>query len=459
MAKSKANSTPVGLPEPEKTYTKPITDTSHTEVVKHLGEQCVRVWTQIKWYSRQRQASAAIKSTMVDSVSGKSSGFSISKRLMSSKHPLVQELAVAKKAVMDFRDSMTIVMAAEVRKIDVNTVVVAEEDSDAPAVNDETEEVSTAVARGLRLIPKSRIQDFWDGFWDRVKVMIAQAKKVQDNLEEIKKFDKELLGDAFDENDYPTDILSAISVQGPVFSNFSVSMDLPPEIYKAQLKDIEIQLSQTIGTAVSHIGNDIIEAFNSLAFRLVNPHVVHPLKGYDLERFAGAELRDSRPAGEEDGVPMYAIVLRIEEEAPGGKGKKQFVETTIKLPEAEWKTILRPTATTKKHKIFTSSVEKVAKLIENFDQVKTMLGEYGKNVNDQLEPVRTMLAKLTRSAQGSLEDATDILRDTAIYRKDLADALSQVVSGVQSVLVETTTTGRRLNAKYVKGEQAPEDKK
>lgn len=444
MTKKSSHAGASSLPSYKKTASVKITDQEHAEVVKELATNCTRVWFEISWFSQRRQAAESTRSLMVGAVHGKTSGFSIAMRLVTSKHPLVKELLAAKKAIFDFRDSHTAVIAANIKKTAPDTVIsedagAAEEDSS------NMEDFAREISRGFRLLPKNKIEEFWNGFWERVKIMMDQAKRVQENMAEIKAMDKELLGDAFDETLYPDDLVSNISVQGPLFQSFDVSMDLPPAVYQAQLKDIEMQLSATVGTAMTHIGDQIIEAFTLLSSRLVSPHVVKP-KDPEYKKYHGAEIRMTRPSGVVDGVDMTDITLRWES---GSGKKKQFVEETISLPEDTWQNILLPTPTSSKHKLFSSSMDNVIKVLENFDNVKQMLGQYGQGVDEQLGPVRTMVAKLAKATNGTADEIMDLLRSTPMYRQDLADTMFQVAANVQSVLTETSVVGRRISSKYL----------
>lgn len=457
----------VALPEKPKVVATSVTDGEHQSAIDYLRSECLELAYQIHWFRRSKQATTDVKTVMAGAVGGTADGYSITRRLFSSKHPAIKELNARRKAIDEWRNSMTLVMASKPTKTAAGLPggedeAALAEDAAQEAVGDEPENGSGAptaldqakgrVARGMRLIRKADVKAFWDGFWSRVKDMMDQAAVVESKMEEIKDYDRKRQGAGFNEADYPTELKAAIAVEGPYFSTFAVTVDLPPAVYEAQLADVNKQLSNSVSTAAAYIANIIISAFGDMADQLVNRQRVHPTKASGVAGYENAELVKVRPAGERDGVKVVEVQLRTDAEVKDDQGafvKTRRVDDVLVLPADKWKDMLRPTAVSERRKLSTSTVEKMLTWIENFDKVKQMLGSYGGQFDGHLDPVRTLLAKLTELSDGTAEGLADVLREGDLYRKDLANTLTAAAAGIEAVADEAKTVKRRLNAKYV----------
>lgn len=462
MARKKTAAAVVPLPTVPPVTAKLVTEDEHNSAAAFLREHCLEMYYQIHWFSRAKQASAQTKAAMAGAVGGKTKGFSVTRRLFSSDHPAVKELNRRRKAIDDWRNSMTLVMVSKpTRRFKAESVEVLDDFDDTEVESEEaTENESEAessqaarrVARGLRLIRKKDVQAFFDGFWLRVRDMMDQAKEVQARMAEIKAADKEQHGSAFNDADYPADLTAAISVEGPYFSPFSVTIDLPPEVYRAQLADVDKQLSLSVSTAAASVAATITAVFSDLADQLVNRQRIHPTASSKLEAFDNAELLRVRPTNDApDGTKMVRVELRVDEEVRKDDEfvKMRRVEHTLHLPADKWRDMLRPTAVTERRKLTTSSVEKLMTWVENFDKVKQMLGTYGTQFGEHLDPVRTLLSRLTELSDGTPQGLADVLRDADLYRRDMANTLAVAAAGLEAVSDEVQSVRRRLNKSYV----------
>lgn len=409
------------------------------EAVQYLALKCMEVEYSISGLPAARQASATAKEAMVRAVDGKAKGYSVSKRLFASNHPLIGELNAARRRIDEWRDAHTIVKSAEA----------------------ETRDGKLAVAPGVRLIQTDTIPEFDKGYHVRVAQLYEAAAAVQEHMRKeyvvggkvwpsILDMDRERLGKDFNEADYPADVRDCIRATDPTYRDYKVAIQLPEEIRKRQEARLHDALSSTIEAAVDALTGTLTETFETLANQLVTRTRIYPPVKDPLGSFSGAEL--IRTVEHDDGtltLTVRCVDARQADRAAAAVAdlaRPRAREFEIgPISRADYVGRLRPLATDEKKKITTSVIDNLFTQLRNFSNLKDMLGAPGAKIEAALDQVRALLA----AGGGSGAAVADELKKARTFRAGLSAALEQVTTELARNAEEVRAVRKKIKGRTV----------
>lgn len=404
----------------------------HNKAVDNLRMNAMEVSFEISRLPTSRKVSADQKIVMTSAVEGKARGFSVGKRIFDCTHPAVQELNQSIRKLEQYRDAFTIVKAANLIESGA--------------------EGKPEIEPGKRLIRRQDIDEFDAGICLRSEHVYAAAEKVQKALPDIKKMDKERLGKAWDDADYPANVCQVVKVTIPTYSEYTVSVNLPKKIYERELVRLRATLNGTLETAVTYLCTTLTESFTMLAKQLVNRTRITPRKGHPLEQYTGAEVVQVKKVGHPLGSPTDMVALQIRFKTPDpkqpGKEKSEIIWLDP-MAEEEYHTNLRPSSTDEKKKISSSVVEHIMEELGQFTKIKSMLSEYGTDMDISLDKIRDILSTAGSGMSLTADHVTEEIKNAASFRNALAKTLDEVVSELAETAVEVKATRRKISANLV----------
>lgn len=431
-------------PAKPKKEKKVVTEASHQKAVDDLATKCQEVSYRVSWLPTSRKASDATKNRMVETVGGTKDGFSISKRLFASKHPLVAELNTARRRIDEWRDSFTIVKSAE--------------------VHDETRgnDRRPTIEAGVRLIRDADIEEFDRGFRVRVEQLLAAADKAQQYMKrgyatEAKEYpsimdmDRERLGRDFNEADYPENLTDCIKVTLPSYHEYKVSIRLPKEVYERETARLRETLSRDLEAAVAYACEMFQDSFLTLAQQLVNRTRINPAAKGPFGKYVGAEVVSLKSNKQDKTIPEGFVVPEIRYKEPDperGEGKTKSVIVTLEqMTNSRYHEVLKPVTTEERKKITSSVIEHIQSQMADFVRLKDMMGDYGSNMDTMLDQVRELLA--TAGGKGTSEEIAAEIKNSNSFRTNLAATLEAVVSDLENTSVEIKKVRRSVSRKNV----------
>jgi len=387
----------------------------HEKTIENLIMNCRLVKYTVSWFSKSKKVSKNAKSRMVMTVNGKDEGYSASKRLLASSHDAMKLLNQAKADLETCRNAYTVVKVTK------------------------SEEEHTQLEGGVRLICVKDIEEFDRKFQFCVEELMKRAADVQAALPEIKALDKQRLGTEYDEEDYPEDIRTQISVNGPFYSKFTVDTKLPETIYKRQEEWLREEINGSVVGAATYVSDQLINAFDDLARQLISRQVVFPTDPV-YEHLRGGELlvtlRNRNDPSIQEGYVKCEI--RMEEE------NKKIIHTIGPMLESKFNDIFVPTPTSSNRKLYDSTFDKVLDWLENFNRVKGTIGEYGEQMDKGLTELRTKISEISRYAHGKSTSAmTETIKENSVTRQQLAETLNEAVASLQATTASVQQTAKR----------------
>ena len=414
-----------------------LTPEAHNKAAESLRTSCHELTYSIGWLPTAKRVSDHNRKKMLDSVQGKKKGYSVSKRLFITGHPLIDELNAARRSIDQWRDAYTLVKAGD------------------QAAGDEEQEGSERrlkVASGVRLIRDADIEEFDAGFNIRAEVLMKAADKLQEHLDQpynegdkiwpsIKDWDKEQIGDDFHPADYPSDVRECIRITKPQYSEYTISHRLPPEIYKREADRLHEALSGTVETAVGVFTKTINDTFLTLAKQLVNRVRVYPDKEGEYGKYHEAEVVSTKTRDQDVTIPVGHIKVELRyKEDPKAAGKS-IVEWIGPMLKGDYEASFKPRSTGEQKKITTSVIDHMLEQLANAKRLKEMLGGYGSRIDDVLESVRDTLSH-AGSAAGEI--ATEI-KSSKTFRAQLAEALDEAAEALDATAVQAVKVRRKLS--------------
>lgn len=398
--------------------------------IQNFMMQCREVSFSIKWFSTSVQAEKQTKAAMIDSADAKEDGYSIAKRLMSSKHPMIAELNAARSAITQFRDSITLVKAGDVTQQD--------------------EDSRPVVARGVRLIRNQDIQEFEAGFEIRKQRLLKAVENADRALREsvtisgtrydsIIEMDKKRLGKGFNENDYPTSLIGRVTVTDPVYRDYTAPLTLPRAVYERQLKLMQQELNQTVTLVSSDLTSRVRNIFTDLVVSMSRRVTINPqADDEEYGQYKGCDILSIEDDDNRD------LVIKIRQKVSGGEWR---IITLPTMTEEEYKTRLCPEIERKSKSIHSSTVETMLEHIRTFERFSSMLGEPGASMAATLEDVRSALHSMSRRRHSELDADTlaEELRNNERFNAKISRALVTAVEDLQAADDSIADTGRKLD--------------
>lgn len=439
-AKKKTEATQPEAPAPLKPAEPPTSEVTvdpalakaHADAVQNLQLNCQEVTFRISQLPSSRKVAEHHKETMVQSVGGKKKrAFSASKRIFDTAHPAVKDLNFQVRQLEAWRDSFTIVKAANL-------------------VDEETEQGQrTTIVSGVRLIRVADIAEFDKGVMDHSERIAQAVAVVQECLDKgrkfedkvwpsIKEWDRECLGDVFNSDDYPTDVTKVVGVSTPEYREYHLSVSWPPAIYeraKAQLYDT---LNGTMEAAATQLTTTMTDSFATLANQLVNRVRVHPKDPTVAATYDNAEVMEQRQGP--DGLLRIKLRYKVQDPEDKTHQLSKIIELDP-LTEEQFKTLWRPQATDEKKKITDSVIDGLMKKLDDFKRLKNMLGEHGTKIDTALDKIRDIMVSAGKEAS----DVSKEIKNSNYFRAKLGDTLEAVTSDLAEVAVEVKKARRNFN--------------
>lgn len=446
----------VSTMKPPKTEKPPKVETSpdgklidqHVDAVRDLAENCMEVTYEVYGLPTTRTVSESARNKMVETVGGKRRGYSISKRMFISNHPLIKEFNAARRRLDDWRDSFVIVKAAEA------------------STDSEGKEKITA---GVRLIMAKDIAEFEQGFRVRVDEYYAAADQIQKYLDEpyhdgkkqwpsILDNDQAELGSDFNKADYPTDVRDYVRVVMPQYNSYAVSLKLPPEVRKRQEERIVESLNGTLETATSYICETLTDVFTTFANQLVNRTRLNPDPNGPFGKYHGAELVKLRTHAEDDTVPKGTVVPVVrykdsvatgpavgEENVLPGVKEVSVVAELDPIAEADYDKIFKPQTTEERKSLTKSVLDNLFAQLETVNKVRDMLGPYGEQLETTVGKIRELMSGAGKSSEAVLNEA----KNSKFFRDKLAASLNNAMVELSETVETAKRVRRKINPKLI----------
>lgn len=429
--------------------TEPVVDKKleeqHAAAIKHLAEDCVEMDYTIPWLPTTKVASEGTRNKMLKVVGGKKKGYSVSKRMFNSGHPLIDELNGCKRRIEQWRDGFVIVKSAEA------TV---------------DEEGRKKIASGVRLIQTVDIEPFEKGFKERVDQLYAALEMVDRYMDKtyddgkkkwpsILDWDAEFQGDDFNKSDYPKSVKDCINVTMPSYNAYTVSVKLPPQVYQRQEKRLQEALNGTLETATGYICSTLNDVFTTFAGQLVDRVRVYP-KDVRYSKYHGAEVVSILTHDQKLTIPkgMMELELRrketievpVDPAQPDGEKKdkeRSVVEKLELIPESEYEELFKPERTEERKKLTQSVLDNIYLQMEQIGKVSTMIGPYGDKILNVMAKVKEVLKTGGKTSDEVIEEA----KASKSFRATLATSLTDAVSKLGETAVLVTKVRRRISNK------------
>ena len=387
-----------------------------TASIDRLMADCVLVDYSVGWLPMARKLRTDQKHDMVTVVGAADDAMSVGKRLFTCGHATLKELNRARTAIDAFRTGWTIPMAAEVgRRLD------------AEAVPNQEESSSTRVAPGIRLLLRKDVETFESLFNGLKRKLADAASAVQAKMPEIRDLEKKRLGQAFNADDYPDDVVKSVRIVGPTYSEFTVSTRLPKHIYDRQVAEIRTRLESSVVLATDNIVGELIMAFDSLANQLGCRRRVGDIPQSTYDQYAECDIAYERSMA--GGVCQVGI-------RTGGTDGTETTERLTFATRAEMESALSPVIIDGTANLRTDAIDKISVWMDNFERVKTMLGDSGRAIAGNLETLQKTLAGL-HARKTSLPS---LLKRDRTARTGLSEALRSAIDAI----AETAETTREV---------------
>ena len=403
----------------------------HVEAITNIAMNCNEVVFSVSWFSQSRQVDAETKAAMAAVVAGQSKGFGVSKRLLSSSHPLLSELNAARRTLNAWRDSYTIVKAGG-------------------GVQD------NAIEGGVRLIRVEDISEFERGFRHRRDELYRIADRVQEHMNQsftdvdgqtyppILELERQRLGAQFAAKDYPQNLRAAIFVSDPAYRSYAPSVRLPNDIYQRECRRVANEIDRTIETATAYVVDEIQTAFETLSNQLVSRIRLHVHEDdTEMRRFDQGEIVRQTTAA--DGTVTVRIRYRVDDNT-AKSGKKSVVEDMQFPSEEAFKNRMHPLETNERKVITTSSIEHILEKLSQFGRVKTMLGQQGNQMDTVLNQVRAQFSSVGSTAV----DIAKEFKNSPRTRRQLASALNDAVENLLDQAEDVKRVRRAVNLESIR---------
>lgn len=430
----------------------------HAQVVNLMRGRTLEMSFTTHGLPKSRKISGKMADQMAASVKGTKKGVRASWSMFTSDHPQVKALNVAIRELDQLRNDWTIVKSAEVRTGASDAVT---------------------VEGGKRLIWDADIPEFYALFVRAAQKIDAEVAKLQhamDNATEddqgntiksIKEMDREHAGDAWDEKVYPADLTLVVGVSkernrdGSAvldadgnakftinFAEYHVSEKLPTLLRERAVARVDAGISQTVETAMSHAAAELTENMMTLFDELANRTILYPPANSKYAHLSDAEVVKTLKNGNDSKIPVGHVKVYVRYR-PEGDSDKKVSEWFGPMPEKEYHTLMGPSVSTQKKKLFPSVIEGLVHQLQTFKEKKSkMLGSYGESMVASFDKLLEQLTAAKRnnpllSADASARRLADSLRTSDDARTNLTKAIADTVEALEVKTAEVKQIVRR----------------
>lgn len=400
------------VPEAPAVIAKPA---SNIVAVDFLRKSCMEVTIEISWLSTSKQIEKVMAARMLNAVDASAKSVSLSKRLFDSKHPAVKAANAAKSAIIAYRDSMTVPVAA----------VPPEGATDPKAF--------LMKEPGSRLILTELVDEFTEKMAFLVSNLKQAVSNMNDQLTSIKESDKANLKDLYNEEDYPESITELISVRGPSFRTIDYTLDferLAPKTCARAVQQLQNRLSGTVDLAAADFSQALLTVTSQVANQLSNRVRLMPPRGHALQKYRDAEVTEYRDhSTHPDEIEEGLVTLEVRYMPTGTT--KNITEWLEPMPLATYEDIKMET--NERKMVYATSIDNLQSKLNGFTKISCMLGEPGKPIAAAVESLNLLLKEGGNNSEALLKE----MRDSGSFRKRLNtemqkinDALSSHITGL-----------------------------
>jgi len=379
-----------------------------TETTTAAGQQSPQarlltevVAVRVRWpgFQRTRRVPPREKERMAQAVGADVRGFASTKRLMSSRHPIVAEANA---------------LLARVRKyIELHTLPVVQFGASADADLQRKE-------GGVYLVKLDEAEAFYAAI-ERFRHELAEmSDKLNRNLEAIKEFDRQLLGDRlFDPADYPEAINLTLICR-------PVNLDIPsklrqyaPRMFERELEAARQEAQAICRGAAAAMLDSIREVLESMMQAMTSDVVkLHPV-GEKYRELDGAEVLLVYTHKIDPDVPEGQVRVKIKRR----EGTKQVVEL-VDMPERDYQEMCE--IDTSARRVFKqTTVQNTLEILDKFQRMSGLLG-LSPALTSAMDMTRMRLEALGRNA----EDISNALRESDTLRSQAAQIVRQALETV-----------------------------
>lgn len=406
-----------------------VTDNS-SNAANFLQENCKEVHVEVAWFRTTEKIDETNANRMLGTVGASKQAATLTKRLVSSKVPVIKELNAAKARIHAYVASMTIPIAA------------------LPAHEAERPMDFLTKSAGSRLIMVRDIEEFEKKLALLRDELKAAAIKAKAAITEVREASKALLADLYDEKTYVESLFDSIGVRGPFYTEVGFKADfakLAPEACKRAMKQLTLRLQGTVELAAGDFCKELAEAMESIASQLTSRVRLHPLPGHPRrDELNGLEVVEQQRHAEDDEIPEGSVQICVRVKLKSGEKKKSDLKWLPVMTEQEFQE-LRPKETGEKCKVFDSTVANLRNKLNAFDRIGEMMGQYAEPIAAQIRAIESLLIDGRGNPIPDDKLAKD-MRNSDAFRGQLQRALSSIAVQVResSALSAGSTRKRKI---------------
>lgn len=375
-----------------------------------LHKECVGCRVTFNWYRTSKQVDDKTKKDMATAADTNAEGFSASKRLMDSKHPVIKKANELQRRIDGFWKSQTVALAA----------FAAGKGKPEP---------------GVRLINLEKA----DEFNSQMRAFKAEVGVIEDELNvalpDIKEMDRARLRGMFNETDYP-DRMRLDLTWGFVSVDVPAAMEkLAPEAYQQECDKLKRRMDETYELATATVLEQFLDIIRDWV-RILGPVVrIYPGEKHPLHRLHGAELREDVTHSDEtkDLQPgQHRLTLRSYP-----KGSKTFTEETLIVTERELSDLSPSTVSSETRTFKDTTVTAMTDFLAMFRNISSTISS-SDSLNQLVGSVEDHLSQCRSS-----ESAAKELRNSAVFRAQTHTLMKQLDANVKNE-IQTFKRARRL---------------
>ena len=384
----------------------PEEETGQAQPERSALADYIEVNVRVSWFPTQKQVRGVLADAMTQVVDAQAGAASISKRLMSSKHPLVKAANAARGQLEATIARYTIPRIAVMTK----------------ALNSEQGFYQKREA-GVRLIRKDLLDEFVC-LLDGDKAVLAEAvRALYTGLPDIQREEKGKQGGLYREEDYNFDPRDCVAVNLRALPPRDTLADLAtlcPRLYEEQKRLFEAERGLTVQAFIEDFTARMTKYIHQFARQLGARKRVSPATDGPYARFNDAELIDLLDSGDKPNIPEGHVAAVLQ---PAGLSAKER-EQLPPMPLEEFESKLRPYKTKDFRKISTETVDHLKTIIDEFFVKTDVFGEYRERVAEQVAGVKTAMQALA----GDMDSETIArrVRSSASARGKLESAVAAV---------------------------------
>lgn len=375
-----------------------------------LKNECVGCRVSFNWYRTSKQVDDATKKEMAAAADTNAEGFSASKRLMDSKHPVIKKANELQRRIDGFWRSQTIPLAA----------FAGGKGRPEP---------------GVRLLNIAKADEFnsqMTAFKAEVQVV---SNELNVALPDIQEMDRARLKGMFNENDYPAHIAldltwGFVSVEVP-----KAMEQLAPEVFRQECEKLSQRMDDTYELATATIMEQFLAIVRDWV-RILGPVVrIYPEEKSKYALLHGAEIRESWQHSEDHPeIPKGSRQLLLRYKLPN---KTVSEETTLTVTEREYSDLNPSSAANETRTFKDTTVTAMTDFLATFRNIRDTVSS-SDSLNRLVDSVEQHLSQCRTSA-----DAAKELRNSAVFRTQTHALMKQLDAGVKNE-IQVFRRGRRM---------------